>query len=101
MTVLKKSLPADHPAAQGHFPGNPIIPGAVLLSESVRMIEAALGRSLSPLRIARAKFPHPARPGDQLQVTFNDTPGSIRFECAVGGTTVLTGEVECCPSSSA
>ena len=100
MTVLEKSLPADHPAARGHFPGNPIIPGAVLLSEAVRMIEAALGRSLSPLRIGRAKFPHPARPGDQLHLTFRDAPGSIRFECAVGGITVLTGELECCASSS-
>jgi 3-hydroxymyristoyl/3-hydroxydecanoyl-(acyl carrier protein) dehydratase len=101
VTVLKKSLPADHPAAQGHFPGNPVIPGAVLLSETVRMIEAALGRSLSPLRIGRAKFPHPARPGDELHVAFRNMPGSIRFECAVGGITVLTGEVECCASSSA
>jgi 3-hydroxymyristoyl/3-hydroxydecanoyl-(acyl carrier protein) dehydratase len=99
VAVLKKSLPADHPAAQGHFPGNPIIPGAVLLSETVRMIEAALGRSLSPLRIGRAKFPHPARPGDQLHVTFTDIPGAIRFECAVGAKTVLAGEVECSASS--
>jgi 3-hydroxyacyl-[acyl-carrier-protein] dehydratase len=99
VTVLKKPLPADHPAAQGHFPGNPIIPGAVLLSEAVRMIEAALGRSLSPYRIGRAKFPHPARPGDQLQVTFNDMAGSIRFECRVGAKTVLAGEVECSASS--
>ncbi len=101
MTVLRKSLPADHPAAQGHFPGNPIIPGAVLLGETVRMIEAALGRSLSPYRIGRAKFPHPARPGDELHVAFRNAAGSIRFECLVGGITVLTGEVECCASSSA
>ena len=100
MTRLKKSLPADHPAAQGHFPGNPIIPGAVLLSEAVRMIEAALGRSLAPYRIGRAKFPHPARPGDELHLAFRHAPGAIRFECAVGGITVLTGEVECCASSS-
>jgi 3-hydroxymyristoyl/3-hydroxydecanoyl-(acyl carrier protein) dehydratase len=61
---LAQTLAADHPAAQGHFPGNPIIPGAVLLSETVRAIEARLGRTLEPYRVRRAKFPHPARPGD-------------------------------------
>lgn len=94
MTLTTK-LRADHPAAQGHFPGNPVIPGAVLLSETVRRIEAGLGRSLAPYRIRRAKFPHPARPGDELRIAFTDAGGSIRFECAAGANTVLAGEVEC------
>ena len=92
---LATTLPADHPAAQGHFPGNPIIPGAVLLSETVRGIEAHLGRSLAPYRVRRAKFPHPARPGDELRIAFTDARRSIRFECAVGDRIVLAGEVEC------
>lgn len=97
--TLRKILPADHPAAQGHFPGNPVIPGAVLLSETLRTIEGELGASLSPCRIRRAKFPHPARPGDELRIAFSGSAGtSIRFECAVGETPVLVGEVECCAS---
>lgn len=100
--VLRKTFPADHPAAAGHFPGNPIIPGAVLLSETLRLIEADLGQSLSPYRIRRAKFPHPARPGDELRIEFSGSAHSaIRFECAVRDRTVLVGEVECCASSSA
>jgi 3-hydroxymyristoyl/3-hydroxydecanoyl-(acyl carrier protein) dehydratase len=94
--LLRKNIPADHPAAAGHFPGNPIIPGAVLLSETLRHIEVGLGQSLSPYRIRRAKFPHPARPGDELRIEFAASAQSaIRFECAVGGTTVLMGEIEC------
>ena len=93
------TLRADHPAAQGHFPGNPVIPGAVLLGEAVRLIEACLGRSLHQHGIRRAKFPHPARPGDRLRIKFKATPGSIRFECAVGPLAVLVGEIECCASS--
>lgn len=97
--TLRATLPADHPAAQGHFPGNPIIPGAVLLSETLRAIEGQLGASLSPCRIRRAKFPHPARPGDELDIAFSGSARtSIRFECAVRGTAVLVGEVECCAS---
>jgi len=94
--ALRATLPFDHPSAAGHFPGNPIIPGAVLLSETLRLIEAELGQSLSPYRIRRAKFPHPARPGDELRIEFSGSAQSaIRFECAVGGSTVLAGEVEC------
>ncbi len=90
------TLAADHPAAAGHFPGNPVIPGAVLLSETLRLMEIGLGRSLSPYRIRRAKFPHPARPGDDLRIEFTASARSaIRFKCAVRGNTVLVGEIEC------
>lgn len=98
---LRKAFPIDHPAAVGHFPGNPIIPGAVLLSETLRLIEVDLGQSLSPYRVRRAKFPHPVRPGDELRIQFTGSAHSaIRFECAVRDTTVLAGEIECCASST-
>ena len=96
MATLEHAFPPDHAAADGHFPGNPIIPGAVLLSETLRLIEAHLGVSLLPCRVKRAKFPHPARPGDRIAIEFAGSPqDSIKFECAVKGHTVLVGEVEC------
>ena len=101
MALLEKTIAADHPAAQGHFPGNPIIPGAVLLSETLRMIEAALGVRLAPYRVRRAKFPHPARPGDRLVVEFaRPEGGALRFACAVNGARVLEGEIECRDTSA-
>ena len=101
MATVERRLPSDHPAAQGHFPGNPIIPGAVLLSETVRLIEAELGVNLSPYRIRRAKFPHPARPGDNVVIEFTGSAGAlIKFACAVKGATVLVGEIECCDNSA-
>jgi len=100
VATIRQRLSAQHPAAQGHFPGNPVIPGAVLLSEAVRLIEADLGVSLAPYRIRRAKFPSPARPGDEVLIEFSDGLGSIKFECAVKGNTVLVGEVECSASSA-
>ena len=96
MTVIDKVFRHDHPASQGHFPGNPIIPGAVLLDETLRAIEAGPDAGLAPFRIRSAKFLHPARPGDRMLIRFSRTPeGEIRFMCAVGETPVLTGQVSC------
>lgn len=96
MVTVERFFPLDHPAAQGHFPGNPIIPGAVLLSETLRAIEASLDLSLSPGQLGSAKFLHPARPGDRVRIEFSDsTRGAIKFACSVGPVTVLTGVVTC------
>jgi 3-hydroxyacyl-[acyl-carrier-protein] dehydratase len=92
--VIERVFQPDHPASQGHFPGNPIIPGAVLLSETLLAIEAGLGASLVPFQITSAKFLHPTRPGDRVLIEFSRTArGEVRFTCAVGGRPVLTGQM--------
>jgi 3-hydroxymyristoyl/3-hydroxydecanoyl-(acyl carrier protein) dehydratase len=94
--VIERVFQLDHPASQGHFPGNPIIPGAVLLSETLRAIEADLGASLVPFQITSAKFLHPVRPGDRIRIEFSrNARGEIKFACAVGGRPVLTGQMSC------
>ena len=94
MTVTEKVFEHDHPASQGHFPGNPIIPGAVLLGATLQAIEADLGISLAPFQIRSAKFLHPARPGDRVLIQFSRTArGEIKFTCAVEGRAVLTGQI--------
>ena len=83
-TVIERVFQPDHPASRGHFPGNPIIPGAVLLSETLLAIEAALGARLAPFQITSAKFLHPARPGDRVVIEFSRTPrAEVRFACTV------------------
>jgi 3-hydroxymyristoyl/3-hydroxydecanoyl-(acyl carrier protein) dehydratase len=89
-------LQPDHPASRGHFAGNPIIPGAVLLSETVMAIAAGLDAARAPLLISSAKFPHPARPGDRVMIEFSRGERSeIRFSCSVEGKPVLTGQMSC------
>ena len=95
MSTIECSFALDHPAAQGHFPGNPIIPGAVLLSETLRLIENELGRSLLPFEIRAAKFFLPTRPGDRVVIEFTGAPGEIRFACTVRGSKVLDGQLRC------
>lgn len=96
MAAAARSFPPDHPAAQGHFPGNPLIPGAVLLAGALREIETGLGVSLSSCRIRSAKFVAPVRPGDRVTIEYSRPDGNaVRFDCKVGGRMVLRGEVAC------
>jgi 3-hydroxymyristoyl/3-hydroxydecanoyl-(acyl carrier protein) dehydratase len=77
-------LAVEHKAADGHFPGNPIIPGAVLLRE---VIAAIVGDAAQTCREMRsAKFHRPVRPGDSLVVSWTASAhGDIRFTCCLAG----------------
>lgn len=102
MAAAERSFPADHPAAQGHFPGNPVIPGAVLLSEVLKAAERDLGANLSSCRIKSAKFFAPVRPGDRIVIELSRSGADeVRFACAVGDRAVLKGEVACGATSTA
>jgi 3-hydroxyacyl-[acyl-carrier-protein] dehydratase len=99
-----RPLAADHPAANGHFPGNPIIPGAVLLREIVAAISASdLAPDGDPSRcreIRSAKFHHPVRPGDTIVVSWTARgDGDVRFSCSVAGSAVpaVTGALRLTP----
>lgn len=92
MTELLFRFPAHHPCGAGHFPGNPIIPGALLLDEALACIAADLAITDAVWHVKSAKFPQPARPGDLVMASYTLTPGGeIRFECAVSGNKVLSG----------
>jgi len=96
LATLGVGFAADHAAARGHFPDNPIIPGAVLLSETLRAIEADLGKGLLLWQIKSAKFVHPVRPGERVSIDFSRRDEKrISFSCKVGATTVLAGEAVC------
>lgn len=96
MGTIECAFELDHPAAQGHFPGNPIIPGAVLLAETLKLIEQSLGRRLVPLQVRAAKFFLPTRPGDRVVIEFTaSASGEIRFACSVRGSKVLDGQLRC------
>lgn len=96
MAAIERFFQPDHPAAQGHFPGDPVIPGAVLLAEVLRAIESELGVTAMPCEITSAKFLSPVRPGDRLLVEFGrSAEGGITFTGSVQGKTVLTGRVTC------
>ena len=41
---VHRVIAKDHPALAGHFPGNPIVPGVLILDEVMRAAEQWRGR---------------------------------------------------------
>ena len=92
MTNLSIVFASDHPCGPGHFPGNPIIPGALLLSEVLTRIANDLAADNIVWNIKSAKFPQPVRPGDDVHISYR--PGAereISFDCRVHERKVLSG----------
>ncbi len=86
-------IPADHPALAGHFPGNPIVPGVLVLEHVQRALEARIG----PVRLTglpQAKFLSPLRPGEPCTVAFTElTDGYAQFECRSGARAIARGSL--------
>ncbi|WP_126286433.1 AMP-binding protein [Burkholderia stagnalis] len=94
------TIPADHPALPGHFPGHPIVPGVVLLDHAITAIGAALNRPLHAWRLGSAKFPSPAAPGEPLDLAFDAAAsGAIRFTVRAGRRDVATGVLSAPPAA--
>ncbi|HXW53666.1 MAG TPA: hypothetical protein VEL47_06140 [Myxococcota bacterium] len=79
--VYNVELLSNHPACEGHFEGNPILPGVVTL-EYVRIAF----RQFSPKRkirsFSRAKFTHNLKPGEKLIIHFLAEKNSmVEFQC--------------------
>jgi len=94
---------ASHPAMAGHFPGNPIVPGALLLDEvlaiiigpntatntatSVTGLRPALATApTADMTIRAAKFLHPIGPDNTIHLRWQTRAGGdIAFECRLDG----------------
>ena len=89
---MRFRVPHDHPALAGHFPGNPVVPGVLVLEHVVAAIEARDG-VLPPLRLPQVKFLAPLLPGEQASVALEQGEGRWKFVVKRGDATIASGEV--------
>ncbi|MFZ0632513.1 MAG: 3-hydroxyacyl-ACP dehydratase FabZ [Acidobacteriaceae bacterium] len=100
--VALKSVTMNEPFFQGHFPGHPIMPGALV----VEAIAQAGGVLLMPevpdphnklmvfTGIERARFRNPVVPGDQLRLEVNVLNWKPRF-AKLEGHALVGGKLAC------
>jgi len=92
--VMPLPIPADHPAYAGHFPGQPILPGVVLLDAALHALAARQGMQDTAWQLKSAKFHGPVQPGDALTLHYAEAPaGGFRFEIRCGDRGVASGSM--------
>ncbi len=94
-TVFSWTVPLDHPAFAGHFPGNPIVPGVVLLDRAILCAEQLLGQAVAHWQVGNAKFLSPVGPGETLSFALEQkASGAIAFTARAGdGRSVASGSL--------
>jgi 3-hydroxyacyl-[acyl-carrier-protein] dehydratase len=100
-----KNVTINEPHFQGHFPGNPVFPGVLMIEGMAQtagvLCIAATGskvKSVFFLTIDKAKFRKPVRPGDTIEyhmnrITRRKSMWWYRGEAKVAGQIVAEAQV--------
>lgn len=85
------SVPARHPALTGHFPGNPIVPGVVILEAVICAAEAWLGAGFHVIGLSQAKFLTPLQPDETARIELVRRGSLLDFAVHRGAATIAKG----------
>jgi 3-hydroxyacyl-[acyl-carrier-protein] dehydratase len=92
MTTTALPIAANHPAYPGHFPGQPVLPGVVLLDAVVHELQCSAQGACTGWDISNAKFQSAVRPGEALTLEHETLPnGSVRFAIRTADRAVASG----------
>ena len=69
--VALKNVTADEPFLAGHFPGNPVLPGVLIIEAMAQTAGLLLppGSMAFLAQVREARFRRPVVPGDQLRLS--------------------------------
>jgi len=86
---VELTVPLDHPCYTGHFPGNPVVPGVLLLE----LVIHALGRG-APQTVISSKFHRVLKPGESFALFWNSSGDKSTFRCTRGAELLAEGSLE-------
>lgn len=77
---LAFTLAPDCPWLEGHFPGQPILPGVVQIGWAAEYAARLMSRRQPPMQLQRIKFRQPILPGAQLTLALHTRGDQVHFE---------------------
>lgn len=84
-------IAADHPSLPGHFPGNPVVAG-VLILDQLRLAVAAWRPDAVIIALPQVKFIAPLLPQQEFRILLEAQEGRYRFRCVRGDELLAQGE---------
>jgi len=94
--VTEACVNPEHPSLAGHFPGNPLVPGLVLLDEVLTAIQQRQP-TFVPAILPAVKFLSPLRPGERFSIRLEPLAAGIeagfRFECFTADRLLAKGSI--------
>lgn len=92
--IVEQRIPATHPALDGHFPGNPVVPGVVILE----LVLQALQAWMPDVRVAglpQVKFTSPLLPEQTFTIELRQEEPRrlLRFVCFEGERGLAQGQI--------
>ena len=94
------TVPLEHPAFAGHFPGRPVFPAVALLDTVIEAAGRMQGAPIAVAGLPRAKFLAPLGPGDSGIIRLQRRTDRIEFEVSRGGQRVAEGVLRLRPPES-
>lgn len=89
--LCEKILP-NHPSLAGHFPGNPLVPGVVILDRVIQTLyQQQPGCKL--VEINSAKFSAPLHPEQPFTISLEHRGGAVYFDCSNGDMSFASGRL--------
>lgn len=88
--TFKCGVPSGAPCLDGHFPGNPIVPGAVLLGYAANALRE---NGLEIAALSRMKFMRPLLPQTPFEIEVSQTARAATLFWRVDGATIAQARV--------
>jgi 3-hydroxymyristoyl/3-hydroxydecanoyl-(acyl carrier protein) dehydratase len=95
---IQRVIPADHPSLPGHFPGAPIVPGVVILDETLSAL-TRWRKNCRVIAITTVKFLAPLRPDQPFTICLAENQyaqGEVDFFCRARDRIIVEGRFQVC-----
>ena len=88
------TISSSHPSLEGHFPGNPVVPGVVILDEVINIVKQYSPKH-TVSKIPMVKFTHPLLPDQKVLVKINEkNEHTISFTCTHNDNKIVIGQLD-------